>query len=67
MERFRVCSYDKNDMKEKANELFRLHEAKQEQLKTASYSEQIQILTLVLDKWSQKYCLEYFNAFEYLV
>ena len=54
-------------MKEKANELFRLYETKQEQLKTASYSEQIQILTLVPDKWSQKYCLEYFNAFEYLV
>ena len=49
-------SYDKNDMKEKVNDLVRLHEAMQEKLKTASYSEQIQILTLVPDKWSQMYC-----------
>ena len=40
-------SYDKNDMKEKVNDLVRLHEAMQKKLKTASYSEQIQILTLV--------------------
>ena len=44
-------SYDKDDMKEKANDLVRLHEAIQEKLKTASYSQQIQILTLVPDKW----------------
>ena len=37
-------------MKEKMNDLFRLHEAMQEKMKTASYSEQIQILTLVPDK-----------------
>ena len=43
-------SYDKNDMKEKMNDLFRLHEAMEEKMKTASYSEQIQILTLVSDK-----------------
>ena len=60
-------SYDKNDMKEKVNDLVRLHEAMQEKLKTASYSEQIQILTLVPDKWSRMYCSEYFNVFEYLV
>ena len=54
-------------MKEKANELVRLHEAIQEKLKTASYSEQIQILTLVPDNWSRKYGSECFNAFEYLV
>ena len=60
-------SYDKNDLKEKMNDLFRLHEAMQEKLKTASYSEQIQILTLVPDKWSQMYCSEYYNVFEYLV
>ena len=36
-------------------------------MKTASYSEQIQILTLVPGEWSQMYCWEYFNAFEYLV
>ena len=44
-------SYDKTDRKEKMNDLIRLHEATQEILKTASYSEQIQILTLVPDKW----------------
>ena len=36
--------------------LVRLHEAMQEELKTASFSEQIQIFTLVRDKWSQMYC-----------
>ena len=60
-------SYDKNDMKEKMNDLFRLHEAMQEKMKTASYSEQIQILTLVSDKWSPMYCSEYFDVFEYPV
>ena len=60
-------SYDKNDMKEKVNVLVRLHEAMQEELKTASYSEPIQILILVPDKWSGMYCSKYFNIFEYLV
>ena len=60
-------SYDKNDMKEKVNDLVRLHKAMQEKLKTASYWEQIQILTLVPDKWSQMYCSKYFNIFEYFV
>ena len=60
-------SYNKNDMKEKVNDLVRLYKAMQEELKTASYSEQIQILTLVLDKWSRTYCSGYFNIFEYLV
>ena len=46
-------SYDKNDVKEKVNDFVRLHEVMQEKLKTASYSEQIQILTLVPNKWSQ--------------
>ena len=49
-------SYDKNDMKKKVNDLVRFHEAMQEELKTASYSEQIQILTLEPDKWYQMYC-----------
>ena len=44
--------YDKNDMKRKVNDLVRLHKVIQEKIKTASYSEQIQILTLVADKWS---------------
>ena len=43
----------KNDMQEKVNPLVRLHEAMQEKLKTASYSERIP------DKWSQMYCSEY--------
>ena len=59
--------YDKNDMKGKVNDLVRLHKVIQENLKTASYSEQIQILTLVPEKWSQMYCSECFNIFEYLV
>ena len=49
------------------NDLVRLHEAMQEILKTASYSEGTQILTLVADKWSRMYCSEYFNVLEYLV
>ena len=59
--------YDKNDMNERVNDLVRLHEAMQEKLKTASYSEQIQILTLVPNKWSRMCYSEYFNIFEYLV
>ena len=54
-------------MKEKLNDLVRLQEAMQEKLRIVSYSEQIQILTLVPDKWSRMYCSEYFNVFEYLV
>ena len=60
-------SYDKNYMEEKVNDLLRLHEAMQEKSKAASFSEQIQILTLVPDKWSQMYCSEYSNVFEYLI
>ena len=33
-------SYDKNDLKEKVNDLVRLYEAMQEKLKTASYSQE---------------------------
>ena len=59
-------SSDKNDMQKKVNVLVMLHEAIQEKSKTASYSEPIQILTLVPDKWSRMYCSEYFNILEYL-
>ena len=52
-------------MKEK--DLVKLHEAVEEKLKTASYSEQIQIITLLPDKWSRTYCLEQFGVCEYLV
>ena len=58
--------YDKNDVKEKVNDLISLYETMHEKLKTASYSEQIQILTLVPDKWSQMYYWVYFNVFEHL-
>ena len=54
-------------MKERVNDLARLHEAMREQLKTESYSEQIQIPILVSDKWSRVYCSEYLNVFKYLV
>ena len=54
-------------MKEKLNDLVRLHEAMQEKLKTASFSEQIQIPALVHDKLSPMNCSKYFNVFEYLV
>ena len=37
------------------------------QLKKTSYSQQIQILTLIPDKCSRRYCSEYFNVFEHLV
>ena len=60
-------SYDTNDMKEKVNDLVRLQKAMQKKLKRASYSEQIQILTLVPDKLSRMYYLKYFNVFEYLL
>ena len=56
-------SYDKK----KVNVLVRLHKVMQEKSKTASYSEPIQILTLVPDKWSRMFCSECFNMFEYLV
>ena len=54
-------------MKKKVHVLVRFHEVMQEKLKATSYSEQIQILTFVPDKWSRMYYSEYFNVFEYLV
>ena len=49
------------------NDLVRLHKVMQEKLETESYSEQIQVLTLVPDEWSRMYCSEYLKVFEYLV
>ena len=43
-----------------------MHEAIQEELKLASYSEQIQIPALIPDKWARMCCSEYFIVFEYL-
>ena len=57
-------SYDKNDMQEKVNVLVRLHEAMQEKLKTASYSEQIQILTLVPECTVQNILMSLNTLFE---
>ena len=54
-------------MQEKVNALVKSHKAMQEKLKTTSYLEWIQILTLVPNKWSRMYCSEYFNILEYLV
>ena len=54
-------------MQEKVTVLVKLKEVMQEKLETASYSEPIQILTLVPDKWCQMYCSEFFNIFEYVV
>ena len=36
-------------------------------MKTASYSEKIQILTLIPDKWSQEYASKQFDVSEYLI
>ena len=51
-------------MKKKVNDLVRLHEAMQEKLKTASYSEQIQILTLVPECTVQNILMSLSTLFE---
>ena len=38
-----------------------------EKLKTASYPEEIQILTLIPDRWSQEYASKQFDVSEYLI
>ena len=58
--------YDR-DTKNKAEELDRLHAAMKEKLITASNAEKLQILTLVPDSWSRKYCSQYFGVSEYLI
>ena len=55
------------DTKNKAEELDRLHAAMKKKLVTASNAEKMQVLTLVPDSWSQKYCSEYFGVSEYLI
>ena len=61
-------SYIKNDVKKKVNDLVRLHKAMKEKLKTASYSEWIQICTLVPDNWFgmcySEYLMSLNNLFE---
>ena len=56
-----------DQVRQKAKELDRLHEAMKEKLKDATSSEKIQILTLIPDSWSRKYCAEYFGVSEYLI
>ena len=51
----------------KAEELFRLHADMKEKLVTASNTEKLQILTLVPDSCSRKYCSEYFGVSVYLI
>ena len=58
--------YDR-DTKNKAEELDRLHVAMKEKLVTTSNTEKLQILNLVPDSWSRKYCSEYFGVSEYLI
>ena len=58
--------YDR-DTKNKAEELDRLYAAVKEKLFTASNAEKLQILTLVPDSWSRKYCSDYFRVSEYLI
>ena len=55
------------DTNNKAEELDRLHAAMKEKLVTASNTEKLQILPLVPDFWSRKYCSEYCGVSEYLI
>ena len=57
-------SYDKDDMKEKVNGLVTLHEVMLEKLKTVSYLEQIQILTLVPQCTVQNILMSLITLFE---
>ena len=64
--------FEESDAQWKAAELERLHDAMREKLKTASYPEKTQILTLIPDKWSQEYASKQFaskqfDVSEYLI
>ena len=55
-------------MKEKVNDLVTLHKAMKEKLKQHDIRNKSKLLPIPIpNKWSQMYCSEYFNAFEYLV
>ena len=58
--------YDR-DTKNKAEKFDRLYAAMKEKLVTVSNTEKLQMLTLVADSWSRKYCCEYFRVSEYLI
>ena len=59
--------FEESDPQWKAAELERLHDAMREKLKIASSLEKIQILTLIPNKWSQKYASKQFDMSEYLI
>ena len=58
--------YDR-DTKNKVEKLHKLHAAIKEKLVTTSNTEKLQILTLVHNSRSQKYCSEYFGISKYLI
>ena len=55
------------EVQKKAVALDMLHAAMKIKLKTVTYPEKIQIVTLAPNSWSRKFCAEYFNVSEYLV
>ena len=64
--------FEESDAQWNAAELERLHDAMREKLKTASYPEKIQILTLSANKWPQEYTskqfdMKQFDVSEYLI
>ena len=59
--------FDDNDAQLKSDELDRLHDLMREKLKSASYPQKIQILTLVPDKWSRELAAKQFGVSEYLI
>ena len=58
--------YDR-DTKNKTEELDRLHAVMKEKLVTTSNTEKLQILTLVSDSWSRKYCSDNFGVSAYFI
>ena len=59
--------FEESDAQWTEAELERLYDAMREKLKTASYPEKIQILTLIPDKWSREYASKQFDVSEYLI
>ena len=59
--------FEESEAQWKAAELERLHDAMREKLKTASYPEKIQILTLIPKNWSQEKASKQFDVSEYLL
>ena len=59
--------FEESDAQWNPVESERLHHAVREKLKTASYPEKIQILTLIANKWSWEYVSKQFDVSEYLI